>query len=294
MFERVRHLVLRFLRVPPEPEPPFGAPASIRVFRASRKLYWLRLIGWGIAQMAALLGILFWVSVLMAAEHEAKSAQAEAAAKGQRAPVLKPGRHRPPAQAFKDVAVRVPQFVFVLLWIAKGLGVVIYLGQLAVTYAAVRLDYEMRWYLVTDRSLRIRSGLWKVREMTMSFANLQQVMVSQGPLQRLLGIADVRVQSAGGGGGSSAAHHGQHSQGDNMHTGVFHGVENAFEVRDLILDRLRHFRETGLGDPDEVGHRPAADSGPETVAAARELLAETRQLRCVIESGLRDQLQQSS
>ena len=26
-------------------------------------------------------------------------------------------------------------------------------------------------YLVTDRSLRIRSGLWKVEEMTMSFAN---------------------------------------------------------------------------------------------------------------------------
>jgi hypothetical protein len=203
--------------------------------------------------------------------------------------VLKPGRHRPLAQGFKDVAARVPQFVFVLLWIGKGLGLVIYLGQLAVTYAAVRLDYEMRWYLVTDRSLRIRSGLWKVREMTMSFANLQQVMVSQGPLQRLLGIADVRVHSAGGG-GSSDPHQGQ---GDNMHTGVFHGVENAFEVRDLILDRLRHFRETGLGDPDELAHLPPANSpvsGAETVAAARELLVETRQLRCVIESGLRDKL----
>ena len=150
----------------------------------------------------------------------------------------------------------------------------------------VRLDYEMRWYLVTDRSLRIRSGLWNVEEMTMSFANLQQVMVTQGPLQRLLGIADVRVQSAGGGGGTSDK---QQARGDNMHTGVFHGVEHAIEVRDLVLNRLRHFRETGLGDPDEVEHAPPAiepASGAEVVAAARELLADMRQLRRVSESKL--------
>ena len=64
----------------------------------------------------------------------------------------------------------------------------------------MRLDYEQRWYVVTDRSLRLRTGVWSVREMTMSFANLQQITVTQGPLQRLLGLADVRFQSAGGGG----------------------------------------------------------------------------------------------
>ena len=63
MFECVRGWLLRVLRVPPEPEPPFGAPASLKVFRASRRLYWLRLIRWGASQLAALAGLVFWFSV---------------------------------------------------------------------------------------------------------------------------------------------------------------------------------------------------------------------------------------
>jgi uncharacterized membrane protein YdbT with pleckstrin-like domain len=146
----------------------------------------------------------------------------------------------------------------------------------------LRLDYELRWYMVTDRSLRIRSGIWRVQEMTMSFANLQHITMSQGPLQRLLGIADVRVQSAGGGGGGADHSHGQHR---SLHTGFFHGVENAPEIRDLILERLRQFRETGLGDPDEVRHAMhAAPAQAEpldaaTLAAATDLLAAARELR---------------
>jgi hypothetical protein len=177
--------------------------------------------------------------------------------------------------------------VFTVLWIAKGIGLVAYLGQLAMTYATVRLDYEMRWYIVTDRSLRIRSGLWRVEEMTMSFVNLQHVMLSQGPLQRLLGIADLHVQSAGGGGGAGGE--GQPSRGSHLHAGVFRGVENAVEIRDLILERLRQFRETGLGDPDEpLRASGLATGGPDDVmAAAHELLAESRRLRTTAQARLR-------
>lgn len=285
MLRRLLNAVLRLLRVPPEPEAPFGEPASVRVFRASRKLYWLRLIGWGGAQMGALAGIIFWLSVLLVTEHEAKRAQTEAAAQGRSVPVLKAGRNRPLSQGLKDVAAHVPGFVFILLWIGKGVGMAVYLCQLAITYSVVRLDYEMRWYVVTDRSLRIRSGLWTVEEITMSFANLQQVTVSQGPLQRLLGIADVKVQSAGGGGASDS----HYSHGSSMHAGVFRGIEHAVEVRDLILERLRHFRETGLGDPDETSQPPPAlsqSADQDAALAARELLLETRRLREVVQSGV--------
>ena len=122
----------------------------------------------------------------------------------------------------------------------------------------------------------------------MSFANLQQVEVSQGPLQRLLGLADVKVQSAGG----SDNPHGKPQ--DDLHTGHFHGVDNAHEIRDLIQDRLRRFRESGLGDPDEVGRRVPSppergtESAPyhpddaEVLAAARELAAEAKALRVAL------------
>ena len=64
------------------------------------------------------------------------------------------------------------------------------------------------------------------------------------------------------------------------------------EIRDLILERLRRFRESGLGDPDE-----AADGGLRTsplfqpavtqdlLDAGRELLSETRKLRLTMSGG---------
>lgn len=123
----------------------------------------------------------------------------------------------------------------------------------------------------------------------MSFANVQQVVVTQGPLQRLLGIADLRVQSAGGGGD----HH-ERGEGESLHTGVFHGVDNAHEIRDLILDRLRAFRQAGLGDPDETenitSHVPRVLSGQSSrnalpaLAAADDVLQEVRALRRVLQS----------
>ena len=295
MFEWWRNLLLRLARVPPEPDPPSGAPASVRVFRASRKLYWLRLIRWSAAQALALGGLIFWVMVIGTMQHEANNAPAQSEAAPRSTRAQKRVRNRPPVQAFKELSARVPQKVFFWLWLFKGIGVMVYLGQLALTYTLVRLDYEMRWYVVTDRSLRIRSGVWRIQEMTMSFANLQQVMVSQGPLQRLLGIADVRVQSAGGGGGGPGES--GHGQTDTLHTGVFHGVENALEVRDLILVRLRQFRETGLGDPDEAAIRgkapptaPEVGRGAEVsadaIAAARDVLQEARELRRVVKRSL--------
>lgn len=250
MFEKLRSRVLHWLRIPPEPEAPAGDPAKVRVFRASRRLYYLRLLGWAVGQVMALGGVLFWFGILFAAGQDVTRT------------------HLPQGSAAGVLA---------LLWAAKVLGVILYFIQMALTYVAVRLDYELRWYIVTDRSLRIRSGLWTVQEITMSFANIQQVVVSQGPIARLMGIADVRVESAGGGGGSQQLDHGK---GASLHTGVFHGVENAAEIRDLILDRLRQFRETGLGDPDEVKQQHvASDPASEVVLAARELLSETRALR---------------
>jgi hypothetical protein len=189
-------------------------------------------------------------------------------------------------QTFVEIALLLPTGTFALIWGVKLLSLMVYLVQLVVTYVVRRLDYEMRWYMVTDRSLRLRHGVWKVSEATMSFANIQQVVVSQGPLQRLLGLADVKVTSAGGGGGG-----GQHSNAQSeMHTGLFHSVTNATEIRDLIVERLRRFRETGLGDPDEkvvstMGNAAARSVGifsSDTMSAARELAAEAQLLRAAI------------
>jgi membrane protein YdbS with pleckstrin-like domain len=325
MYDRLSTLVLRWLKVPPEPHAPIGDPASLRVFRAGRNFFNLKLIGWGVGQLAALVGIIFWVVVFVQVENGARVEKARRAALpapppatlrdqirsmansaveselaksgGPTAPVpakAKPARKRVRVggwTAFKagliEVALRLPPWAFPLLWMLKISGLVVYLVQIPFTYAIMRLDFEMRWYVVTDRSLRIRTGVWSVQELTMSFANLQQVVVEQGPLQRLLRLADVHVRSAGGGGGGG--HPSQQAHGESLHSGNFHCVDNAHEIRDLILARLRHFRESGLGDPEEArraaAHLPpaapaASDAG--VLAAARELAAEARALRTTL------------
>jgi hypothetical protein len=330
MYQRVSSLTLRLLKVPHEPQPPPGDPASLQVFRAGRNFFNLKLFGWGVTQLLALAGIVFWVVVFVSVENELRSRQ------GHQAPVPfksvrnfgeyieKIGAAKPADQqvaavqpakpgkksrsratlngwaGFKrmlaELSLWLPAWAFPVLWIVKILGILAYLAQLPVTYAITRLDYELRWYMVTDRSLRIRHGVWKVAESTMSFANIQQVVVSQGPLQRLLGLSDVKVQSAGGGSGGGDDAHGHAHGKDDMHMGLFHSVTNASEIRDLILERLRRFRESGLGDPEEVGRRvpsppergtesapyPAPAHDADVLAAARELAAEARALRVAL------------
>jgi len=317
-YDRMTRAVLRLLRVPPEPHAPHGDPASLRVFRAGPNHLRLKLAGWGLGQAAAFAGIVFWLWIFVDLELAADDYKHRQAAAASRPPPAPPAATTPapaappppettataPAKkaapssrsnrprrngyaAWKQnmtvALAQMPDWAFPLLWALKLAGLAAYLVQLPVTFVIARLDYDLRWYLVTDRSLRIRHGLWKVYESTMSFANVQQVVVTQGPLQRLLKLADVRVTSAGGGGGAEAQ---GRSSDEAMHTGLFHNVTHATDIRDLIQERLRRFRESGLGDPDEAVHRPAPAAPPpapatdgELLAAARELAAEARALR---------------
>lgn len=327
MYEPLRNRALELLKVPPEPRPPMGDPASLRVFRAGRNYYKLRMAAWAAAQLLALAGIVFWAAVLIDVEAGARSEGSARARKPtdmvipagagdavsppqdarkhrekqvadfvnklKSAPKAKGGAWVGFKQFFVELALLLPPWAFPLVWAVKIFSFVIYLLQIPITYTVRRLDYELRWYMVTDRSLRLRHGVWKVVESTMSFANLQEVVMTQGPVQRLLGLADVKVKSAGGGGESP------NHRGEDMHVGIFHSVTNAPEIRDLILERLRRYRESGLGDPDEPVVSTEAVAAPEnvgadTIIAARELAAEARALRVALSGGGRGQSELAS
>jgi membrane protein YdbS with pleckstrin-like domain len=154
-------------------------------------------------------------------------------------------------------------------------------------YFAIRLDFDLRHYIVTDRSLRVREGAWVVREMTITHANVQNLRVVQGPVQRMFGISALEVDTAGGGGGASAKS--RHTMGSG-HTVRLAGIENAAEIRDRILAHLRaRGGGTGLGDVDDEAERhpsaaaPAAGSAA-LVGALRELRDAARSLRAAAES----------
>ena len=56
---------------------------------------------------------------------------------------------------------------------------------IAMQYFLIRLDYDMRYYVITDRSLRIRQGALIIRESTYTYANVQNLTIQQGPVERL-------------------------------------------------------------------------------------------------------------
>ena len=138
-----------------------------------------------------------------------------------------------------------------------------------VLYVTTRLDYEMRWYILTERSLRLREGVWTIRELTLTFANVQNVHVLQGPVERIFGFSNIMLETAGGGAGQ------KEQRLVDPHRAVLKGIENPTEVRELILNLLRHYKTAGLGDHEDVlVGRDARDGGSGT--ASIELFSEIR------------------
>jgi membrane protein YdbS with pleckstrin-like domain len=245
----LRSAVLRFMRVPPRPEPPPGSPP--RIFRAAPNFFKLRVLRFALTRFLAFAGLVFGLYIIHAF-----------------APVI-PG----PAAVLMEVAE-------VVGWIAFAFHVI-------VGYMVTRLDYELRWYLLSDRAIRIREGIVTVREKTIALANVQNIAIRQGPLQRVLGIADVEVKTAGGGGESGERGKKGHTA-EPLHIAYFRGVANANEIRDLVREGVRRQRDAGLGDPDDHHHAPPIVAPPMPHAstvrtAVAELHAEARALRAVSE-----------
>jgi len=237
MPEALKSWLLRVLRVPPEPKPPEGGRV-IRVFRAAPNYLRMKLVLWGLKQLVALAGLVAGLVFVNTVLSQVSN----------------------PWARFGITAAEVLAWTF-------------FLAQLPFSLAVLWLDFDMRWYILSDRSLRIREGILSVREKTLTFANIQQISLRQNPLQRLLGIHDVQVSTAGGGGGGGK--HGGESMSESMHEAYFRGVDNAEEIRNAVKERVRMHRDAGLGDPDE----PAPLAAPDVRAAALELRDEMRALR---------------
>jgi uncharacterized membrane protein YdbT with pleckstrin-like domain len=227
MYKTIAQVIERWLKIPSPPEHPPGDESATVVFRASPQFYRYRIFGWVLGQTPLFLltaGLGVGGLVLVGVAHG-------------------------------GLRIFIPIALIVLLMEAV---------QLAVSWVCVRLDYENRWYVLTNRSLRVREGVVTVREMTVTFANIQNLSIDQGPVQRYFRIADLRVDTAGGGG--YEPHHGK--GGSGLHTAVFRGVDNAPDIKQLMQQRLRNLKDAGLGDLDD------AETSSIASAAFGELLRE--------------------
>lgn len=240
MSERFKTWLLHVLRVPPRPQPPAGDPASVLTFRASPRYYQYRIALWGLRQLTVLAGLIG-------------------------------------GTIFLRMATSIADIGFFNVWgLLEVTAWLIFIVQLPFSFMLVHLDFEMRWYLLSDRSLRIREGILNVREKTLTYANIQNISIRRNPLQRLFGLATVAVRAAGGGSGSSE--HGG-SATAHTHEATFEGVDNGDQIREILRHRIRQHRDSGLGDPDDVA--AVADDAP-ALLAARAVLDEARALRIAL------------
>src|SRR5262245_3457613 len=225
--------------VPSAPEIPEGSTTSVRVFRAGDNYYAWLVFTWAATSILIFLGLM-------------------AATLG----VVQIFRQAPLWLRIAGSAA------LILVWSLFGLSAIL-------TFLARRLNFRLRWYIVTDRSLRIRRGVFAVEELTMTYRNIQEIRVTAGPLQHALGLANVEVHAAGGGGDSK--------HGGGGHVGRLEGLSHANDIRDLMVERLRQYRDAGLGDT--VQNEPAHDTSE--LEAAKRMLEEARALRLSLTSDAR-------
>lgn len=141
-------------------------------------------------------------------------------------------------------------------------------------YVAVHLRYDTTWYILSPRSIRLRNGIWVIRETTFTFENVQNIEITQGPVERWFGFANLKVETAGG--GVVHTQHGAHPDGSNV--AFLFGLENAHEIRRQIMDRVAATRSTGIGD-EPRGASAVASSKEWSSAHLDELRAMNARLR---------------
>ncbi len=246
-------LLARLLRLPGAPEAPPGDEGSVLCFRAAPNYLHYLQFKWLMGVLTSLFGLVILILFLVGS--------------------------LPQDESYATLITSIGTGLFVL-----------FLLQWVVRLALVRLDYHNRWYLVTDRSLRVREGIREVKETTFTFANIQNLTVTQGPIQRMLKIADLRVETAGG-----RSIDGRVTVNLGSHIAFFRGIDKVEEIRKLINDRMAHFRDSGLGDPDDVASQqraslPSVSSsytnpliGRDEIQALRGVLTEARALRKSLE-----------
>ena len=208
-------LLLRFLRIPERPHIPPGEEAHAEVFRAGQGYYTYLVLGWILRQTSGLIGLLLGTLFL------------NALVTGSTIPGI---RVRGLAKAIQGMSWELLLALEIVAWGSFLLAAV---GS----FLLLSWDFQCRFYVLTDRCLRIQEGLWSFREQTFSLSNIQDLDVRRGPLQRLLGVGDLVVRTAGGGESQSGAHNGQ--EGPNLHTGRLRGVAEPERLRDRLLQLMR-------------------------------------------------------
>src|SRR5262245_49688238 len=127
VYNSLRPVCERLLRIPHDPAPPPGDEAATRIFHAAPNFYKYLLFLWALKTAGALLIVLGPLGLPLIGAAAVLGSQGKPAG---------------------WLLLLIPALILAICIIARLFAL-----------AVLRLDFDKRWYVVTDRSLRVREGV---------------------------------------------------------------------------------------------------------------------------------------
>ncbi|NOJ77952.1 PH domain-containing protein [Myxococcus xanthus] len=129
--------------------------------------------------------------------------------------------------------------------------------------------YQTLRYTLDDEGITVRWGILFRREVSLTYARIQDIHLSSNLVERWLGLARIQIQTASG-----------NSQAEITIEGV-----PAYEaMRDFLYSRMRGSRERPTPTQESARAMPAGDHDA-LAATLREIAEEVRALRLSLDSG---------
>jgi putative membrane protein len=127
--------------------------------------------------------------------------------------------------------------------------------------------YETMRYRFDAEGIHMRWGILFRRQINLTYARIQDIHLTSGFIQRWLGLADIKIQTASG------------SSGAEM---TLEGLMQFETVRDFLYTRMRGYRDRMPAAHQEPDHAAAGDGG-HVAALLREAIDELRATRIALE-----------
>ncbi|MBO3841407.1 MAG: PH domain-containing protein [Candidatus Brockarchaeota archaeon] len=106
----------------------------------------------------------------------------------------------------------------------------------------INLYYSSVFYTFTENEIIVERGIWWKNNSIVPYNRITNVDIRQGPLSRILGLWEIRIQTAG--------YHDTSGGGIEVAEAILQGIKNIDEVKSFILSKVRELKpmavETGL------------------------------------------------
>jgi len=126
--------------------------------------------------------------------------------------------------------------------------------------------YRSLEYIVDSDSVKMKKGVFWRKHVIVPYTKITNIDVTQGPVQRMLNIGTIYVQTAGAGG----------TQGAQAEL-ILLGVRDLQGLKDTIMERVRGYT---ISRPEEVKKEVVEESDSRTL---RRMLKELTAIREVLE-----------